>query len=482
MKRRKITSMGLAVLLATSVALPSVFAEEEYEPSNDEELEYINEEVESDKSDETENSESGEIQFSLKNTDYLKKNFNVTITFPKDVDFDLLSTDNIHVRNLELGDDESADVSIRLKKDEDNRTVTLTLKEDLDQDTRYQIIIEGVYDVNGNMVDDKRKSFISSEQQEEKEITELSEVTELKGTAISASSLKFTWKYDKNEEKKIDGFYVYDEDGDLLTEDNDINAKDREYILKGLKPSKNYTITVRAFKLLDDEEVLESEGVSSGAKTKNLKMPAFSESNLVATVKGYNIQYYWSYKNYQDYEENFTDYEIQIADDAKFTKNVKKISLAKGSYLHKNALNNRSTKNGQKITKYFRIVNKAHNIESSATRKIINIRTAASPKAPKIVADDVIDGYVKVRITDYSTNEKSFNLYYVDIEGKKTLYTTVNSQDTKGTGDVTSIKVYWLSKGDFHGFVATAVDKYGLEGKVSNRAVVTGTDDEEYYE
>lgn len=415
-----------------------------------------------------------DIQFKLDNPSYSAKDFKATVIFPDNVDFDMISTNSIHVRNKDLGDDQSADVAIRLKTDAATHSVTITLKEDLDQDTYYQIIADEIYDLKGNILDEATKSFRSGAQQDEV-VTDLNPITNLKGTAISPTSIKFTWSYDKNDEKNIDGFYVYDDEGNLLTEDNDVNAKDREFILKGLKPDKSYSISVSAFKLVDDEssDDLESDQVSAEAKTQKLKMPNFSESSLIANVKGNDIQYYWSYKNYQDYSENFTDYEIQIADNSKFTKNVKKIALAKGNYLQKNAIKQRSTKNNQKITKYFRIVNKAFDIASAPTKKTIIVRKAVSPKAPKLVVGDVQDNYVTVQITDYSTNEKAFNLYYVDINGNKTLYTTIKSKDSKGTGDVTSVDVYWLYKGDFHGFIATAVDQYGLEGKASSRVIVS---------
>ena len=219
-----------------------------------------------------------------------------------------------------------------------------------------------------------------------------------------------------------------------MTEDNEINAKDRQYTLIGLKHGTKYSYTVAAFKLPEDDssDDLESEGTTVTAKTGVLEMPAFSEDSLVTAVNGKNIQYYWSYKNYQDYEENFSDYVIEIADDAQFTKNKIRVALAKGNYLHKNAIKNISTTNNPQITKYFRIVNKALDVKSNATKKTIIVRKAALPKAPKVVIGEVKDYSVTVNITDLSNNESSFNLYYIDINGSKKLYTTVASKNSKG--------------------------------------------------
>jgi hypothetical protein len=457
MKAKSLIALGLSLaLLAPTYTMPqNVWAKEEVE------------QVEA-------------VKFDLVSTDYTAKKFKLDIYFSRQVDLGSITADNIHIRNIYLGDDQTADADIKIKADDANQKITVTLKEDLDQDAQYVIIVENILDVEGNtIVEEKRRSFRTGEQEVE-EVTEVADVTELKGTGISPSAIKFTWKYSKAEESKIDGFYIYDDEGYLLTEDNDVNAKDRDYVLTGLKPGKSYTITVKAFKLFgEDEEILESEGVTGTGKTKILQMPTFSENNLVAVVKGTSIQYYWSYKNYQDYSENFTDYEIQIADDKNFTKNVVKAPLYKGNVLHSKALKVPATKNGIKLTKYFRIVNKAHKLYSSVTTKTIHVKATVAPKAPKVVVGEVKGNSVKVLITDLSTNESTFNLYYINENGQKQLYTILKSTTGVKTGEVYVTTVSWLAKGKFHGFKATAVDKYGVEGKESQMAELSETEEEE---
>ncbi|MCL6586218.1 MAG: fibronectin type III domain-containing protein [Anoxybacillus sp.] len=413
------------------------------------------------------------------NTSYKKSEFTIFLKLPEDVDQSTINTNTIHIRNLNIGDDQTADSPIKLTIDMSSKTVTIKLKEDLDQNAEYTLIVDGVKSESGVAYEEVRKSFQTNEQQEE-EVTELAQVQELTGEAISPTAIKWTWKYNKTDEKKIDGFRIYDEDGDLLTDDDDLNAKDRQFIQNGLKPGKKYSISIVAFKVTDDdeEEVIESEKLTAAATTKQLVMPAMSEKALIAKVSGYNIQYYWEYKNYQDYKQNFTDYEIQIADDKDFTKNVIKAPLIKGNVLHKNALKNRSTKNAMKLTKYFRIVNKAHNIKSNPTKKTIFVNPAVSPKAPSVTIAEAKDGYVIVQIKDLSTNEAAFRLYYLDKYGEKYFLTTVTSKSMKSTGDVYPVRVYWLDLKEFHGFKATAVDKNGIEGKESDMAIFSEAGDE----
>jgi hypothetical protein len=490
MKKRQLVALGMSLSLMTSPILPilnqQVFAEtneannaqtNEQTPTNNGPVKEQTP-VNNGQTSEQTNENQSTITVDLVNTSYKKEEFKILLKLPQDVDKSTLNTNTIHIRNLNIGDDQTADSAIKLNIDMINKVVTVTLKEDLDQNVQYTLIVDGVKSKSGVAYEEIRESFQSTEQEEEV-VTELAPVLELKGEAISPTAIKWTWKYDKAEEKKIDGFRIYDEDGDLLTEDNDLNAKDRQFVQKGLKPGKKYTISIKAFKIVDGEETLESEEISASASTKALVMPSISEKAIVVKVSGYNIQYFWEYKNYQDFKENFTDYEIQIADDKNFTKNVVKAPLIKGNVLHKNALPKRSTKNGMKITKYFRIVNKAYNIATNPTQKIIYIDPAVSPKAPTVTIGETGDGYAVVQIKDQSTNEASFNLYYYDKYGQKYLFTTVKSKSTKTTGDVYAVRVYWLEKGEFHGFKVTAVDKNGIEGKESEMAIFSEAENEE---
>lgn len=477
MNKKRWLALGVSLSL---LATPTV-AFEQHVFANSAEEELVDEDQVLEQDESSQQQVVSQIVPYFTNTSYKKSEFTIFLKLPEDVDQSTINTNTIHIRNLNIGDDQTADSPIKLTIDMSSKTVTIKLKEDLDQNVEYTLIVDGVKSKSGVAYEEVRQSFQTNEQEEE-EVTELAQVLELKGEAVSPTEIKWTWKYNKADEKKIDGFRIYDEDGDLLTDDDDLNAKDRQFVQKGLKPGKKYSISIVAFKVTDDEEeVIESEKLTASAATKQLVMPTMSEKALIAKVSGYNIQYYWEYKNYQDYKQNFTDYEIQIADDKNFTKNVIKAPLIKGNVLHKNALKNRSTKNAMKLTKYFRIVNKAHNIKSNPTKKTIFVNPAVSPKAPSVTIGETDGGYVTVQIKDLSTNEAAFRLYYFDKHGEKYFLTTVTSKSTKSTGDVYPVQVYWLDLREFHGFKATAVDKYGIEGKESDLAVFseTGNDGEE---
>ncbi|MBA2877207.1 hypothetical protein HNR63_000234 [Anoxybacillus kamchatkensis] len=474
MNKKRWLALGVSLSL---LATPTV-AFEQHVFANSAEEELVDEDQVLEQDESSQQQVVSKIVPYFTNTSYKKSEFTIFLKLPEDVDQSTINTNTIHIRNLNIGDDQTADSPIKLTIDMSSKTVTIKLKEDLDQNVEYTLIVDGVKSKSGASYEEVRQSFQTNEQEEE-EVTELAKVLELKGEAVSPTEIKWTWKYNKADEKKIDGFRIYDEDGDLLTDDDDLNAKDRQFVQKGLKPGKKYSISIVAFKVTDDEEeVIESEKLTASATTKQLVMPTISEKALIAKVSGYNIQYYWEYKNYQDYKQNFTDYEIQIADDKNFTKNVIKAPLIKGNVLHKNALKNRSTKNAMKLTKYFRIVNKAHNIKSNPTKKTIFVNPAVSPKAPSVTIGEARGGYVVVQIKDLSTNEAAFRLYYLDKNGGKYFLTTVTSKSTKSTGDVYPVQVYWLDLREFHGFKATAVDKYGIEGKESDLAVFSETGDD----
>ncbi|MEF9953058.1 MAG: Ig-like domain-containing protein [Clostridium sp.] len=413
---------------------------------------------------------SEDVWIDSTSVNYTVAGFKLVVSFKNEIKEISVNTNNIHLRNLDIADDITGDAAIKVKLDKNKKDVIITLKEELDQNVEYNLILSGIKDINGNTIADKEFQIRTGEKEDEVLPEDIKAVSSIKGQAISANAIKWTWDYDKAEEKNIEGFVIYDENGELITEYGAINVKEREYIQKGLTPGKNYKVEIAAFRSIDGDidNTIESDKKSATAKTKSISVVAINEKNFIGKAQGKDIQWYWEAKSYQDYKENYSDYVIRISKDASFKK-YSEVPLVKGKFLEKNALEGKSATSKTQVIRYYQVVNKAYNIKSNIGKKIVVFNPSVLPKAPHVVVGEVNSdqGYAILKIKDQSTNEVGFNIYGYDEHKQRYYLGRIDSTSSKRTGDNYAFKLYGFQSGEYAGCTAAAVDQYGTEGKES---------------
>lgn len=233
-----------------------------------------------------EDDDENEVEINSTIQDYRKSKFKLEVEFDKDLNRKTVNTKNIHLTKVQVKDEvknettsdkankdeiveetEAKDVAIKVRLSSDKEDIIVTLKEDLEPNSVYTLSLSGIKDLKGNTLEDKEfeiktvgKNFSD----------EIEEVDDFEGKVISPSSIKWTWEYDEEDEENIDGFILYDEEGNQLTEVGDITSDQREYVQEGLtlKSGEKYKIEIAAYKLSDEVEEGFIEGEREDASVK----------------------------------------------------------------------------------------------------------------------------------------------------------------------------------------------------------------------
>jgi Cohesin domain. len=345
-------------------------------------------------------------------------------------------------------------VSSSVKLDMDGTKVTITPYVNLQYDTEYTVVVsQELNSKDEEAFPDKVSWSFTTAKYTPAPIVVPSKPTELKGTSLSSSSIKWTWKDNSTNET---GFLLKDENGKTIKKIDRLNTN--LYTETGLNPNTEYKRTISAYTIDELGNIVESDpSLPASVKTKALKLKPIVVFARVDEITSEKVIWRW-------YQKGSSSYEIKIYD--KDMKQVGYVSQSSQKYEDNIDID----KNDAEFVRYFTVYDPTLRVESTPFKaSVVNpyYGTGTNLNTPVVKTSSMVNGVITLTIKDKSRDEQGFRIYRTNAAGQvQEMVQEVLTADANGINENIGVNITGLDSQMTYYYVVKAYNSTG-EGEAS---------------